>query len=96
MRRQITITVGELRYISINCPHCRTVMTLDMLEPSEIATKHKCFGPLRCSVCEKDYDSAIRPNVDALWKAYQSLRQIEDRISFTLDLPGENINEKLP
>jgi len=66
-----------------------------MLEPSEIATEYRNFTPIKCPACNKDYDSAIKPNVDQIWKAYESLRQIEDRVSFTLDLPGEKINEKL-
>jgi hypothetical protein len=57
-----------------------------MLEPSEIATKHGCFTPVQCPGCKNDYDSAIRPNVDNLWRAYLALHQIEQRVSFALDL----------
>jgi phage FluMu protein Com len=95
MHRQIRITVGELRYISITCPNCRTVVTLDMREPSKLlATTRNCFTPAKCPGCTDEYDSAIRPNVDQLWRAYTALQQIEKRVSFVLDLPEEKATEK--
>jgi hypothetical protein len=87
MKNQITISLGDLRYVSITCPHCRTVVTLDMVEPSELATKHGCFAPTKCPGCGKEYDSAIRPSLDQLWRTYTALLPIKDAISFSVEAP---------
>jgi hypothetical protein len=89
MRSQLTISIGDLRKVSIACQHCRTVVTLDMLEPSELATKHECFAPTKCPGCNKEYDSAIRPSLDQLWRAYTALLPIKAAISFPIEMPKD-------
>ncbi len=71
MRKQIVISLADLRFVSVECPECRTVVTMDMQEPHEFAQKHDAFTPKECPGCSRQYDSAIRPNVDKFQKAYQ-------------------------
>lgn len=78
----MVISLADLRFVSIECPECKTLVTMDMQEPHEFAQKHGAFTPNECPGCSRQYDSAIRPNVDKFQKAYQSLILIADRISF--------------
>ena len=83
MTKQLAISLADLRYVSVHCPHCRTVVTLDMKEPSEFAQTHDgAFCPKQCPGCRDDYDTAIRPSVDAFQKSYHALMEIAERVSF--------------
>jgi hypothetical protein len=83
MHKQLVVSLADLRFVSIECPLCKTVVTLDMKEPHELAQKYdNAFCPKDCPGCRKQYDSAIRPNVDSFQKSYQALGEIADRISF--------------
>jgi hypothetical protein len=76
------ISIADIRYVVIECPHCRTRVTLDLKERSSFAEKHGIFAPKECPGCRTAYDSAIQPNLDQLQRAYQSLLEIADRIRF--------------
>jgi hypothetical protein len=82
VQKEFVISLSDLRYVSITCPNCRTIVTLDMKEPSEFSEKHGAFAPKECPGCRIDYDTAIRPAVDGFQRSYQSLGEIADRISF--------------
>lgn len=66
----------------IECPHCHTKVTLDMREKYAYALKYNSFTPAECPACRVAYDTAIRPNIDALQRVYEGLAEIADRISF--------------
>ena len=53
-------------------------MALDLVarEANAEARKVLVFTPRECPACKAAYDSAIRPNVDALQQAYEGLLQI--------------------
>lgn len=82
MHKEVVISIADLRYVSIECPVCKTRVVLDMKQKAPFAEKHGFFAPKKCPGCQSSYDSAIQPNVDSLQEAYQSLMQIADRISF--------------
>lgn len=83
MHKQIVVSLYDLRFVSVECPHCKTVVTLDMQEPQGLARDYaNAFCPKECPGCQKDYDTAIRPSVDSFQKAYKALVGISDRISF--------------
>jgi hypothetical protein len=83
MHKELVVSLADLRFVSITCPTCRTVVTLDLKEPSEFAQKHDgAFSPKQCPGCRQDYDTAIRPSIDTFQRAYGSLIKIADRISF--------------
>lgn len=84
MKTQISVSLADLRYVSIHCPGCRTVVTLDMKKPSEFSKTHDmAFCPAECPGCREKYDTAIRPAVTTFQKSYESLVEIADRISFS-------------
>lgn len=82
MHKELVTSIADLRYVCIECPHCRTKVILDMREKSSFAEKQGIFAPKSCPGCHSPYDSAIQPNVDNLQRAYQSLLELADRISF--------------
>ncbi len=83
MKKQLIIALADLRYVSIECHTCKTVVTLDMKEPLSADTeKSGLFGPVTCPGCGQGYDSAIQPNVELFRKSYRSLLPIADRITF--------------
>jgi phage terminase large subunit GpA-like protein len=82
MHKELVISISDLRYVSISCPHCGTKVILDMQEKSAFMRKHGIFAPKKCPGCEQPYETAVQPNVDNLQRAYQSLLDISDRIGF--------------
>lgn len=82
MHKEIVVSLTDLRYVSIECPHCRTKVILDMKERSELSKQHEFFTPKECPGCQKQYDTAIPTSLDGFLKSYESLSGIADRISF--------------
>jgi len=83
MHKELVVSLADLRYVSISCQNCRTVVTLDMKTPSEFAQKNDgAFAPKQCPGCRQDYDTAIRPSVESFQRSYHSLMEIAGRISF--------------
>jgi primosomal protein N' len=82
MQKQFVVSLADLRFVSIECPTCRTLVTMDMKEPHEFTKKYDAFTPKDCPACRQQYDSAVRPGVDALQRAYSALMAIADRVSF--------------
>lgn len=81
VRQENIVSLEDFRRISIDCPHCHTVVILDMESVTD-KTMQRSFTPKECPACQKDYDSAIRPNVDAFQKAFAALKPIAARIAF--------------
>ncbi len=82
MQKQFVISLCDLRYVCIECPHCKAVVTLDMKETSEFQSKQGVFAPKECPGCRKAYDTAIPPNVDSFQRSYKALLEIAERVSF--------------
>jgi len=82
VRKEVVISIADLRYVCIECPQCQTKVILDMEQKAAFAEKHGIFAPKECPGCHSAYDSAIQPNIDQLQRAYQSLLEIADRITF--------------
>lgn len=78
MQEEHVITLADLRYLSIECPQCRTRVILDMQEKSAVAEKYGWFAPQKCPGCQADYDSGLRLGIDRLQQLYKPL----------LDFPG--------
>lgn len=92
MQKQLVVSLADLRFVSIECPTCRTLVTMDMKDPHELKVKHDAFTPKDCPACRNQYDSAIRPGVDAFQRAYAALIGIADRVSFRVDAESAEPN----
>ena len=85
MQRQIVISLADLRYVSLECDHCHSILTLDMAKVSEHQEKYGVFFPRVCSVCQKAFDTATE-NLDSFRRCYRSLLPIAGRITFRGEL----------
>lgn len=92
MQKQLVASLADLRFVSIECPTCRTLVTMDMKEPHEFTAKYDAFTPKDCPACRHQYDSAVRPGVDALQRAYTALIAIADRVSFRMEVESAEAN----
>jgi hypothetical protein len=50
IHRQLVISLADLRYVSIECPNCNSVLTLDMEKQSDHQKKHGLFVRGLCTV----------------------------------------------
>ena len=80
MHKQKIVTLADLRFVCIKCPLCRTEVSMDMQEPSEVAKRS--FTPRKCPGCDAAYDSAIVNGVDALQRLYGQLLLKAEALSF--------------
>lgn len=92
MQKQFVVSLADLRFVSIECPTCKTLVTMDMKEPHELTAKYDAFTPKDCPACRHQYDSAVRPGVDALQRAYAALIPIANRVSFRMDAEKAEAN----
>ena len=82
MHKEIVISLKDLRYISIECPLCKSRVIMDMKETHKIAKEQDSFSPRKCPACLVSYDTAIPSNINRLQETYVGLLPIADRISF--------------
>jgi len=85
MHKQIVVSLSDLRYISVQCPNCDAVLTLDMTKESAHQDKYGVFFPRVCVACQTTYDSALA-NVGDLRRAFQALAAVADRVTFRGEL----------
>ena len=81
IHRQLVISLADLRYVSIECPNCNSVLTLDMEKQSDHQKKHGLFVRGLCTVCQKGFDSAM-PYVTQFRDIYLALLPIASKITF--------------
>ena len=82
MQTDFIVSLDDMRYVEIHCLNCTTKVTLDMEKPSDFSQKQNTFAPKECPGCRKDYDSAVKPAVDAFQRAYHSLLAIPKSVTF--------------
>jgi hypothetical protein len=85
MRKELVISLVDIRYICIKCQNCKAEVTLDMQAKYDLAEKYGAFAPKQCPVCQQRYDSAIPENVDQLRKAYRAMLSIAEQITLKGD-----------
>ncbi|HEX4160718.1 MAG TPA: hypothetical protein VHY79_19780 [Rhizomicrobium sp.] len=85
MHKEIVISIPDIRYVAIECPHCRTKVILDMQEQVGLAQQYESFAPRKCPGCEAIYDSAIQPSLQKLRDAWRLLMKISDSVTFRSD-----------
>ncbi len=89
MKKEFVISLADLRHISVECPHCKASLTIDMQHPSEFAAKYSVFVPKECPACRVQYDSAIQPSVSSFVNAYKGVMTIAGRITFRAEAENE-------
>ena len=79
MQRQLVVSLGDLRYVSVECAHCGSSVTLDMKQQTEHQTRFG-FAPAVCPVCQKPHDTSMQ-NLEGFSIAYRALLGVADRIT---------------
>ena len=81
MQKQFILTLADLRYISIECRQCSSVLTLDMTRLSEHQEKHGFFLPGVCSACRQPFDTATK-TLSSFRDCYEELLQVPEKVTF--------------
>jgi hypothetical protein len=69
MHEETVVALGDLQFVCIECPHCKTRVILDMEQKFEFSGGI-FFAPETCPGCRKPFDSAIPASLNALQRAY--------------------------
>lgn len=83
MTHEVIVPIGDLRYLSLECFHCKTHIVLDMDVEIKATMIRSNASPLVCSMCDSPFDSAVSANLGLLRKAYKELsKQTLTPVSF--------------
>lgn len=91
MVKQMLLSIQELRYVCITCPHCETQITLDMMafnrpsSESERVARRKLFTPRTCPACQNNFDTAVH-SLDAFQAAYEELTKLKGVVGFRIQI----------
>ena len=85
MKTQLLVSMHDLRYATISCPHCFTRVILDF--ESEFQPPRSPFVcPTECPRCNSHFDSAVPKAVESMQSAYKALARVEEAaLTFTVD-----------
>jgi hypothetical protein len=81
IRREVVVSLDDLRFIRITCSHCNTTVNMDMQGEFKSSQQRLVFAPRACPGCHKSFDSAIE-NVDVFQRVYHTLAPIKQMLSF--------------
>jgi hypothetical protein len=81
IRKELIISLDDIQFIRISCPHCNTTISLDIKSEFEPSPQRPYFAPDACSVCHKPFDTAIH-NIAKFQQAYHALRAVKETLSF--------------
>jgi hypothetical protein len=81
MLNENVVPFEDLRYLSIECAHCQTAVTVDLGAP-------RC-DPQQCPICLQQYDPvSVRGHVRALAMAYAQIPKTGHKFSFRIKTGG--------
>ena len=86
MRKQTTISVEDIRYVSITCAYCKSRMIIDMGIAPALGTARPQFVPYSCGTCNEPFDSAVQ-NLNKFQPVYLALLQaaLKNRLCFVTE-----------
>jgi len=85
LERHFVINLTDLRFVSVECKNCSSVLTLDMQKLSQHQEKEGIFLPAVCSACRQPFDTATQA-LHSFRKCYLELRKVPERITFRGEL----------
>ena len=89
--KEIVVPLADVLYaVTLRCQHCKTLITLDLSDPMDLANKGH-FPPSTCLVCEKPFDSAWG-RIDSLRAAYKELKDFGEQITFRVRFSADTGN----
>ena len=90
VHKELSFSIGDLRYVSVTCDRCHTEIVLDMA--NEYNPGREGFSPSACPTCGDPFEPTVKPAVDHFKAIYISLKGLRGRIAFRVD-PGEDSEE---
>jgi len=60
MRKQTTISIEDIRYVSLKCTHCNSRTIIDMGIEPKLGVERPQFVPSLCGTCNQPFDSAVQ------------------------------------
>lgn len=87
MHNQIVVSLEDLRYVCIRCPHCNSRTILDLTAKFDYSPERPKFATEQCSTCYQRIDSAVA-ELNNFQRAYLALR--DAGISKFLSFYGES------
>jgi len=90
MLKQMKLSIGELRYLSLKCSRCQAEITLDLQSDAAPQNKNRPAGnltPFDCPACDTRFDSKVQEGIDHFRTSYRSLSNAAltgTEISFTV------------
>ena len=81
LQRQFVINLADLRFVSIECKNCSSILTLDMEKLSKHQEKQGIFLPAVCSACQHLFDTATQA-LHSFRSCYAELRKVPERVTF--------------
>jgi hypothetical protein len=90
MHEETVICLTDLQFVCIECPHCKTKVTLDMSRDFSLPDGRTVFAPTSCPGCRKAFDSALPENIDTLRRIYEAIPEtLRASITFPKPRPGQ-------
>jgi hypothetical protein len=83
MREQTTISIEDIRYVSIKCRHCNSRVTIDMGKAPDLNFSRPQFAPSNCGICNEPFDSAVQ-RLNQFQRDYLALAEanLKERVCF--------------
>jgi DNA-directed RNA polymerase subunit RPC12/RpoP len=83
MHEQTVVSIKDLRFATLRCPHCRTRVTLDLALSLGYQGRSASLAPDQCPRCGSALHSNVAPGLEHLQKAYALLAKLGNSVTFT-------------
>ncbi len=89
MKKQMLISIRDLRFATLVCTQCETRVTLDFASQFQPASGPRPFEPpQKCPQCGQRYDSNVPDAIKTLHQVYRALAGV-DVVTFTTERSAE-------
>lgn len=78
-KHELVMDFAELRYVSVSCQHCKSVMTID------ITTETNKGRLARCGRCDAEVDKLLSQGIEDYREAYRKLSQFASTVQVRVE-----------
>jgi hypothetical protein len=83
VRKQLVVSIKDLRFATQACHHCNTRVTVDLAVLIDSPNREPFKVPRVCPRCSGPFDSSVPSAVEAMHRIYQALEKLPDAVTFT-------------
>ena len=84
VRKELLLTVKDLRFVQITCQGCGTQSRLDLSSFEKVGERN-VFTPRSCAVCKMDFDRTLQ-SLDGIQERFIALADFGDRVTFCVEV----------